>query len=1082
MSILGVSSHSIKWSKNEITVMFNPGVSGNARVNGHVTGLSGNHDRKRKGKLPGSYTSSQVQTSASSSRVSNLPRSNSCNGQLKFADRLKGLRGLLLSNGDEAHQNREENSDLSDLEDPYTFNEPEPVKKNATPATTTKTVSKTTPRSVMKSRIDKGASNSSEPTGLNMTRLYPAFFEPNSSQLPSSTNSSSSSKTTLASLLESSTSDDVPTKRNDFERSFSSFSAKDLNCFPNLTSPPPPEQPSPSVAPSTKISPVKHGMPTTPQRESNKLAALFSPTYLNSIRNDKSKIRKISNPRNQTREKIIPRVLPCDRRAPKEVTIKSSVAPTVENKKPEEASKTTLSRLQDKIARKMVMGKHQRKLASKPGNEIPQRRHSVNDMPIKKERSLLEEQLLSNKPIKQIKKEDTGLSLSLSAGLTPPPAATTRVPGVNGPLTYSVAKSSSNIQRSSGNSSRKEKPHATYGGQKSSKSTPNSNALSQVPAKSSSVRQGLNGSMTPVFVKSEVHRSHKRPRTKLDLAGDALKHESLQRLHSRKEPKYDVFSRTNVIETDSDDSDLEEGLVYQKHWFSGWMEAGSGLASEERRENRLLQIRAEFRRKLNQVWGARRDPGVSSLPKCVVDSALSKPSQTAVLLSPNQRWHRTGRSKLSMLVPKQCVFGKQGEGEVCTSPALPCAHHCVRHITYNVEQLLFEHCTAKFSDNTQCCVPVFDSSHELPLCSEHARKLDDYNRQSQVVKPKRVRKKSKPSAMTRSTKRNKKKKQKPSLSSQPSPLPPPTSPVSLTSNVPTVQAQARIQRSQSLPVDSLSRRDSEDFIDGNLGIVTPTSPAESTEIFVTDETYGRLNETQLNVNDLNGVGETIVDVADVPDVDVEEEALELVAELPELTDAGDLGQQDGSLLEGHDLTNVLNEIPTIAFTDLFGEEDKDMEPTREETEELERALAAVDKDVKSLQNMGSQILLDYKAQDLLQTSEAQAQAQVFLEVDKLSPSQGLLDIDKLQAQGLFDVKNQGLLDNLLDDQTLVQTLTQLPADLPSSSSNLVYYHNGYTINGGGMEKNLCVANGSSGSIYQAPGIVGVQLPTQTNLH
>ena len=76
-----------------------------------------------------------------------------------------------------------------------------------------------------------------------------------------------------------------------------------------------------------------------------------------------------------------------------------------------------------------------------------------------------------------------------------------------------------------------------------------------------------------------------------------------------------------------------------------------------------------------------------------------------------------------MLVPKQCVYGKQGEGEECNAPALPCAHHCVRHITYNVEQLLFEHCTAKFSDNTQCCVPVFDSSHELPLCSEHARKL-----------------------------------------------------------------------------------------------------------------------------------------------------------------------------------------------------------------------------------------------------------------------------------------------------------------------------------------------------------------------
>lgn len=98
-----------------------------------------------------------------------------------------------------------------------------------------------------------------------------------------------------------------------------------------------------------------------------------------------------------------------------------------------------------------------------------------------------------------------------------------------------------------------------------------------------------------------------------------------------------------MVETDSDDSDLDEGLVYQKHWFSGWMEAGSGLASEERREGRLSQLRAELRRKLSQVWGARRDPGVSPLPKCVIDAAKTKPSQTALLLSPNQRWHRTGR-------------------------------------------------------------------------------------------------------------------------------------------------------------------------------------------------------------------------------------------------------------------------------------------------------------------------------------------------------------------------------------------------------------------------------------------------------
>jgi len=79
-----------------------------------------------------------------------------------------------------------------------------------------------------------------------------------------------------------------------------------------------------------------------------------------------------------------------------------------------------------------------------------------------------------------------------------------------------------------------------------------------------------------------------------------------------------------------------------------------------------------------------------------------------------------------MLVKRKCSY-RQGEADACCSLALPCTQHCIRHIMYNVDQLLFEHCTAKFSDNTQCCVPVFDICHELPLCLEHARKRVSQN-------------------------------------------------------------------------------------------------------------------------------------------------------------------------------------------------------------------------------------------------------------------------------------------------------------------------------------------------------------------
>lgn len=54
--------------------------------------------------------------------------------------------------------------------------------------------------------------------------------------------------------------------------------------------------------------------------------------------------------------------------------------------------------------------------------------------------------------------------------------------------------------------------------------------------------------------------------------------------------------------------------------------------------------------------------------------------------------------------------------------------YCYLHITLNKDQKLFHPCTAKFSDNSQCRIPVFDISHELPLCREHAWKRVSFTR------------------------------------------------------------------------------------------------------------------------------------------------------------------------------------------------------------------------------------------------------------------------------------------------------------------------------------------------------------------
>uniref|UniRef100_A0A182MIN2 Uncharacterized protein n=1 Tax=Anopheles culicifacies TaxID=139723 RepID=A0A182MIN2_9DIPT len=72
--------------------------------------------------------------------------------------------------------------------------------------------------------------------------------------------------------------------------------------------------------------------------------------------------------------------------------------------------------------------------------------------------------------------------------------------------------------------------------------------------------------------------------------------------------------------------------------------------------------------------------------------------------------------------------------EGCTKSALVMTSHCYDHVTEETQQCLFQRCTAKFSDNSQCRVPVFDVSHELILCKEHAWKHDNHDKMSQEVK------------------------------------------------------------------------------------------------------------------------------------------------------------------------------------------------------------------------------------------------------------------------------------------------------------------------------------------------------------
>ncbi|XP_060534917.1 INO80 complex subunit D [Cylas formicarius] len=335
---------------------------------------------------------------------------------------------------------------------------------------------------------------------------------------------------------------------------------------------------------------------------------------------------------------------------------------------------------------------------------------------------------------------------------------------------------------------------------------------------------------------------------------------------------------------------------YQQHWFSVSLEK---FKLEDRsREERIEITRHEFLRHIQQIQ--RSNIGKRNrMPDWIV-----KRTKRAVSHK-NKNSYNSG-----LIAPKYC------EVEECSKPALSCARLCSLHIMLDTRQVLFEYCTAKFADNTQCSMPVFDISHELPLCAEHARKRDNY-RLYQEAKPKKIRKKVKPSAMIRPQKRNKKKK-----------------------------------KSTKSSDSSLC----------NTGVDnTPFSSSElSNEMVQADSPE---LEEDLQIDHVLALNENGLEQA-------------LVTQ--------------GHLLEETDISNVLSTIQVDEFSDFFNvNRNGEYEPSREEAEELEKALAAVDNDVKSL--------------------------------EKLSQTQGLLD-------------------SLLDEHTLAETLVQIP-DM---------FHNGYTQCGDNM--------------------------------
>lgn len=360
--------------------------------------------------------------------------------------------------------------------------------------------------------------------------------------------------------------------------------------------------------------------------------------------------------------------------------------------------------------------------------------------------------------------------------------------------------------------------------------------------------------------------------------------------------------------SDSSDSDCD---LSQNHSLSTW-EMDSCLKVDTNLDARaaLLSLsRCSQRQQHSQLYYAQgtayhEDRIRESFTRSILEASRSHPLHTGQLLQHIKSSRTCVKSntmkKCLGLVKQKCCYSNEDGG--CSKNALPYTRHCIKHIMYNVDQLMFEHCTAKFADNTQCCTPVFDISHELPLCIEHARKRDNYNKMTSEPKVKKPRKKTKPSALTRPPKRGKKKKKQVASGSGKSPVP---------------SSADESRSSFKYSVESSQLNTSDNCLN-----------TESIE----DDMSNQL-EPDLG-NDLEG-------------------QLSPGTDLP--LDAADLANQASHLLEEHDFTDVLNKIPEDAFNDLFSEpKNGDFLPT----EELVRALSAVGKDCKQMGKISSEDISD----------------------------------------------------------------------------------------------------------------------------
>ncbi|XP_008058807.1 INO80 complex subunit D [Carlito syrichta] len=245
---------------------------------------------------------------------------------------------------------------------------------------------------------------------------------------------------------------------------------------------------------------------------------------------------------------------------------------------------------------------------------------------------------------------------------------------------------------------------------------------------------------------------------------------------------------------------IREALRYERHT--------SEDDNAESRRSRVTQLCTYFQQKYKHLCRleraeSRQEKCRHTFRKALLQAASREPEGTGQVMQELRRaaCSRAGISQTKWQEAEPATCSGALRGEQCPNRALPFTRHCFQHILANRSQQLFSSCTARFADGQQCSVPVFDITHQTPLCEEHAKKMDNFlrgdnSRKVQHQQQRKPRKKTKPPALTK--KHKKKRRRGPRRPQKPIPPAVPQGNLSMPASV-ALPAEATRVRSPSTP-------------------------------------------------------------------------------------------------------------------------------------------------------------------------------------------------------------------------------------------------------------------------------------------